>query len=661
MAYNYSNAAFKGIQANQGNVSKYFEETIGQMIQLNDGSHSFSTVTVDCHDNPAPFHELNETMIAITHQGFPITQIEDGFLTFTIRARFELQGLDGATDYNDPHEVNQIFVGFKNSAEILDQLQINCRGRSIGIQDNECLREGFAYQTLRPVEAKKKRYDHSLYEHVWSHRKQVCGVYIPIHKFKAGPVTVEFEINLPITDILCLQAFTLYPNFCLGELELKFYVKQFGLVWCQSSVKEIAEALEIMDEPFPSNTNELHKLTAKIKHAFSQIGQSSLIVTKYQAVGAQPWSGILDMYNDDAVQDATAEYGSTYPTASEDDEVTPKATVVNYIKELYAEFVNGKQANKADTTANLYTGITASSITATSIAEISGQVCYVFKTYVTGEFQPLEDVMTSNTVGLATLTCKDFTIQRCNSSIFGFGLVQSSINSIRNFFSTPRYIPSQELAFYAFPHAPTEGGVSTSVNIPVHNCNCVTFMFPRRPTDRTVFENIMYQNLQCTIGNRNYPEQPFTTHGARFLQYQLIASDLDGPIEPTEEYQNSISRNKNADDGSRYDKTQSDQTSFMFNVQLERSNAGYCFDGIDSNGQNIAIQLKGSPIYSGTQDTYYCVESTSPDIIPTNTSQYQHPPPPQIWICQETCFLASVDRGLVYLKTDNPPDRQVLN
>jgi hypothetical protein len=94
---------------------------------------------------------------------------------------------------------------------------------------------------------------------------------------------------------------------------------------------------------------------------------------------------------------------------------------------------------------------------------------------------------------------------------------------------------------------------------------------------------------------------------------------------------------KNTSSGNRYANCLSDGTSFMWNIQCERNNAGYTFDGIDSNGQNIPIQIKGQPLYSGANDTYYNV----------NAAGTIHPPPPQIWLCRDTFFVLSRD-GVQY-------------
>jgi hypothetical protein len=183
-------------------------------------------------------------------------------------------------------------------------------------------------------------------------------------------------------------------------------------------------------------------------------------------------------------------------------------------------------------------------------------------------------------------------------------------------------------------------------------------MFPKHSNARTCFENIMYKNLQCTIGNKNYPDEPVQTQGARFLQGQLVAAELDGIIEPSTEYQISLTKPKNDKDGKRLSGSSTDCTSFMFNVQLERSNAGYCIDGIETNGRNIAVQLKGGPINLGVNDTYYCARKI-PGRTGNSVEDYYHPPAPEAWICQETFWRLTTQEGLEWLIKEQPPGIQV--
>jgi hypothetical protein len=191
-------------------------------------------------------------------------------------------------------------------------------------------------------------------------------------------------------------------------------------------------------------------------------------------------------------------------------------------------------------------------------------------------------------------------------------------------------------------------------------------MFPRNPNDRTVFENIMYKGVQATIMNKNDPDEPITTVGARFLQLQMVASELDGPIEPTAEYERSLSEEKNYDEANgrkRRVNTTADGSSFMLNIQLERSGAGYCFDGLDTAGQNVCIQLKGDPIVTGVDDTYFNVQKTV-TWDPTDRDQtpiftFGPPAAPEAWICHE-CYWEIDTKGIKFVETGVPPGSQAM-
>ena len=246
--------------------------------------------------------------------------------------------------------------------------------------------------------------------------------------------------------------------------------------------------------------------------------------------------------------------------------------------------------------------------------------------------------------GLVNLQCTGMSVLSLKSNMYGFGVNSATLSSIVQMFNTPHIIPSQQLDYNAFPIAATGAGIQSTINMPVTNTTCISIMFPKHDNDYTVFENPIYSNLQLTVNGKNMPDEVVDSQGARFLQQQLVASDLSGGLECTKEYEDSIVMSRNTDAGQRYNNTLSDGTSFMWNVQAERNNGGYVFDGVDSNGQNIPIQIKGQPLFTGTNDTYYNYDSTSSDA---------HPPPPQIWCCRDTYFLIST-AGVRYISTGTP-------
>ena len=543
--HSHSNIRLTNKDQRTGNVSEYFEN-LSNLIQTNDGTRSFVLRTVDCHDQAAPFNASQETRIAITHSDHQISQITDGFLTFNVRLTLQLTGIDAAK-FTDDNHFFKLFVGFKSSNQILDQLQILCRNLSTGYQQNECCREGFAYATLKPKQEKKTRkYIHSLYENVDIYSPSVCGTYINVADFKDGlPHEVEFELNLPFDNILALQAFDLYPNSICGDLELKFYVKPKGLVWCMVNPINVAEYKTMIEgddlDQIPIELTRLLNSSPRLfHHAFTQIGNAAEIV------------------------------------------------------------------NKIDLT--------------TGSESIGSAPC--------------------------NLVCTGMEIRSLKSNMYGFDITPASLQKVAALFDRPVFIPSQQLDYNAFPIAATSAGIQSTINMPVCNTTCISIMFPKNDNDYTVFENPVYNNMQLTINGKNMPDEVVSSQGARFLQYSLIASDLSGGLECTKEFEDSIVMAKNKESGIRYANCLSDGTSFMWNIQVERNNAGYTYDGIDSNGQNIPIQIRGQPIYTGINDTYYNV----------NKEGTVHPPPPQIWLCRDTFFILSRE-GVVYEAFETPPGK----
>ena len=71
------------------------------------------------------------------------------------------------------------------------------------------------------------------------------------------------------------------------------------------------------------------------------------------------------------------------------------------------------------------------------------------------------------------------------------------------------------------------------------------------------------------------------------------------------------------------------------------------FDGLDSGGMNVRIELKGNQLSTGSNDTYYNVDSAGT----------VHPPPPQLWLCRDTYFMMST-QGMKYYRDRTPEGSQ---
>ena len=249
-------------------------------------------------------------------------------------------------------------------------------------------------------------------------------------------------------------------------------------------------------------------------------------------------------------------------------------------------------------------------------------------------------------VGKVTLDVLGGTIQLGRSNLFGFGLKTGVYQGLIRELQTPLLIPAQELTREIFEGTAKANGLEISKSIVLRNATNITMMFPKSPTDITCFDNIMYQNVQLVVNKRTYPDTEFRdTCSARFYQHQLIANELDGCLEATKEFEDSFTQPLNdPKTGERYSNCRSDGTSFGINFQLERSNAGYVFDGLDSGPTSVNVTFRGQPMYRGKDDTYYIPDPSLPDV---------HPPAPEAWVCVDSYFTWSV-KGIEYHKDDIP-------
>ncbi|KAA6376521.1 MAG: hypothetical protein EZS28_027953 [Streblomastix strix] len=86
---------------------------------------------------------------------------------------------------------------------------------------------------------------------------------------------------------------------------------------------------------------------------------------------------------------------------------------------------------------------------------------------------------------------------------------------------------------------------------------------------------------------------------------QLNASNLDLLFEATDEFEDAPTTPRNT--ASRRLNPHTDLTSFMITLQCERnSNGALTIDGLDTNNQNVSVELRGGPIYQDPPPPILC-------------------------------------------------------
>ncbi|OHT17075.1 hypothetical protein TRFO_41320 [Tritrichomonas foetus] len=192
-------------------------------------------------------------------------------------------------------------------------------------------------------------------------------------------------------------------------------------------------------------------------------------------------------------------------------------------------------------------------------------------------------------------------IQLMRSNIAGFGVKYKCLEGLKHELETPLILTSQQLKSELLTGTVNDDGIDVSKSVALNSETNITVMCPKRPNEIICFDNIMHQNVQLTINGVKYPDTEFeSTIGARFYQYQLIANELDGPLKPTQEFEDSFTLSLNdLITGELYVNTISDGSSFGINFQLEITNSKYVFDGINSKGNTWTIKFKGHAMYKG--------------------------------------------------------------
>ena len=513
---NNNNSNAKGERKHQGEIAEYFKK-MRTTIERNDGTRSFEWITDTCHDQQAPFDHNKETRISITSTQHDISDFSKGFFTLKVTAK-DVR-ISGLTDnFNDEYHLIKGILCWRDSNSAFRQIQLWVNGHSTGYNQQEGIREGFAYSSTKGQEEMTQRFIHTLYEKAVSYSPQICGTYFNFSDFINNQTRdLEWDVNIPFDDLLLLQAMDLFPNFAIPNVELRVILDPAGLVWCPVNPQSVYDTKTFLEEEeIPFTLPNLN-----YTHHFTQINNSA--------------TGIIEFNVDDS---------------------------------------NNVTANP----------------------------------------------------GEITLICTQLKINDFSSHMCGFGICEQSKQEITQELIKGIDVPAQYLSFDSFPDSANLNGIQTSLRSTLSNVTNLSVVFPRHPNDITVMQNPMYQNLQLRIDNKNYPDRALSTLGAEFLQMQVIASDLDGPIQCTQEFEDAYTQTKNdVSNGKRYANTLRDDTRFIWNVQLERNGGGYFFDGYESKGRNVAIELVGNPIYQGANDTYYNVDKNGT----------KHPPQPQIWSCKD--------------------------
>ena len=519
-----------------GNVLESFKG-LADLIPQNDGTRSFIILSSEAHHLSLPISGPNqETIIDLTDQNHDVSQINDSILIVETSSQIRIAELSG-TAYGGEDPL--IFIGFKASNQCIRQMRVLINGQNTEYLSTECLREGFAYSNLKGrAEKASKKHVHTLYEDVAEYKLGICGVYLPLSLWKNSQrtATVNIRCIIPLSDLLPLQSFSIYPSKIIGDLALKLAFTMNGLIWCQVDPVAVNDADNYLN-------NTAHPLDAKF-------GSTAFYDRFFHQIG---------------------DYGT--------------------------------------------------------LLDEDGSASYIAR-------RCAPQVMS-------------FSINRLSCQKMGYGVLPQTLDAMASFISSnPIIIPAQELVYHAFAKEASSSGFVATLTILFDNIEAISIMFPTSSQQVSCFKNPNVRDLQMKIENTLYPPTPISTNSEispEFLNFQLNASDLDGSIEPTRGWIYSLVNQRLNSSGVRYANTRIDDTDFMCNFSLERSQGGHVFDGF-STSKPVNVELRFSPVTMGANDVYYLPDPTDPSV---------HPPAPELWLCKDTYWVMQRG-GLSYVNVGSP-------
>ncbi|KAA6398696.1 MAG: hypothetical protein EZS28_005776 [Streblomastix strix] len=226
----------------------------------------------------------------------------------------------------------------------------------------------------------------------------------------------------------------------------------------------------------------------------------------------------------------------------------------------------------------------------------------------------LKNLMCS--ISPVTLSIKNYVVTEVTANMSGCQATDDCLQRVREFYANgPFVVPSQRVEAWSFPTSATTIRIRTSQNIPLSHIPDLFLQFPKDARAAICYESPRYHNMQVTICRRNLPEMQINIPDQQVFQMQLNASNLDLLFEATDEFDDTLTTPRNT--ASRRLNPHTDLTSFMINLLCEcSSNGALIFHGLDTQNQNVSVELRGAPICQGDTDCYYNVDLIGKRLLP---------------------------------------------
>ena len=560
-----------------GDVVSGIRDRLANLISQNDGKCQFSILTNNAFNTDVPFNADEETHIRITNEFQDITQLDQTYLVIDLEADVKMTTANDKITLVDYVSTNKdkvkydsrdmltpygFFVGWKNSAECIRQLQVESRDQFIGLSDKEVSRTSFLYNTFLPHnDLVNQKYAHTSYSQVQELDDSVCGGYYTIYPHQI----YHFDDTAANED-----AVTTFPAGITGETKL--------------------------DKPDPGDTNKDRK------HYTVTLDTTQTITIPLHII--VPITNILQFQ---CFQDWINAYG----------DITLKF-YFNRESLVYCQLDPYKMQKKYHREQGFLTTENIRKFEDINITRTFTQINQTCPNWLVN----CEKTAEENTVQAATLSITNMRCTRLQCDCYGYNVKDDCLGALRDMFTdgNPLIIPAQHLDIRTFTiTAPSNGHYSADIPYILHNVTDCAIVFPENSTNTTCFKNPMVKRLQLIVNNIMYPNQPYeSTYDYRFYISQIQAADFDSYIQPKEDYVHSLTHVREKALLKDVEYPPFDITSFFAFIQLERNSSGFFYDGLSTENLSIPVNLQfdSSPFAQSSippqvwivKDTYWTLD-----------------------------------------------------
>ena len=277
---------YAGSKKGSGSIAEAMK-SYSKEPRINDGVNRYHNVRVKPKTS-GPYYSNTEIEIPITSDNFSVTEFENSYLHLECTVSISVENvpeISGTTDFDNMLKNHQyVFFGLKSSNHIFRNYHFLFHDIPVpSTRQANAIYENFLYSNFKAKgEIANKKWVFSPYSEVEKQDNSICGTYIPLADLQESSLTVKLDIIVPITEILCMEAFDEYPNKIFGELKFAFNTTYEGFVYTEvNPIESIKNAIVRGDISATTETaadlNLSEILAADAKtfpytHAFQQQG-----------------------------------------------------------------------------------------------------------------------------------------------------------------------------------------------------------------------------------------------------------------------------------------------------------------------------------------------------------------------------------------------------